>query len=38
MAGLAVAAVVSFLNVRTGSLRNFSYLPLAGAFAALDRC
>jgi cell division protein FtsW (lipid II flippase) len=32
MAGLAVAAVVSFANLRTGSLRNLSYLPLAGAF------
>jgi cell division protein FtsW (lipid II flippase) len=32
VAGLTVAAVVSFFNLRTGSLRNLSYLPLLGAF------
>jgi cell division protein FtsW (lipid II flippase) len=32
IAGLAVAAAVSFVNVRTSSLRALSYLPLAGAF------
>jgi cell division protein FtsW (lipid II flippase) len=32
VAGLTVAAVVSLFNLRTGSLRNLSYLPLLGAF------
>jgi cell division protein FtsW (lipid II flippase)/cell division protein FtsI/penicillin-binding protein 2 len=32
IAGLAVAGVVSFVNVRTSSLRSLSYLPLAAAF------
>ena len=32
IAGLAVAGAVSFLNLRTSSLRSLSYLPLAGAF------
>lgn len=32
IAGLAIACVVSFVNVRTGSLRALSYVPLAGAF------
>ncbi len=32
VAGLVVAAAVSFVNLRTGSLRNLSYVPLAGAF------
>ena len=32
IAGLTVAAAVSFVNVRTSSLRTLSYLPLAAAF------
>jgi cell division protein FtsW (lipid II flippase) len=32
VAGLTAAAVLSFVNLRTGSLRNLSYLPLLGAF------
>ena len=35
IAGLAVAAAVSFVNVRTSSLRTLSYLPLVGAFIAV---
>ena len=37
LAGLAVLAVVSQVNVRTALLRHFSYLPLAAAIAALGR-
>lgn len=33
IAGLTVAAAISFVNVRTSSLRTLSYLPLAAAFA-----
>jgi cell division protein FtsW (lipid II flippase) len=32
IAGLGIAALVSLVNVRTGSLRNLSYLPLLAAF------
>ena len=32
MAGLAVAAALSFINVRTSRLKALSYLPLAAAF------
>ena len=32
IAGLSVAAAISFINVRTSSLRTLSYLPLAAAF------
>ncbi|MFL6280836.1 MAG: FtsW/RodA/SpoVE family cell cycle protein, partial [Vicinamibacterales bacterium] len=33
VAGLAIAALLSFVNVRTSSLKALSYLPLAAAFA-----
>ena len=33
LAGLALATVLSFVNVRTSSLKALSYLPLAAAFA-----
>ena len=33
LAGLVVCAAVSFVNLRTSSLRTLSYLPLAAAFA-----
>jgi cell division protein FtsW (lipid II flippase) len=33
LAGLAVLTVLSFINVRTSSLKGLSYLPLAAAFA-----
>ena len=33
LAGLAVATALSFVNVRTSSLKALSYLPLAAAFA-----
>jgi len=32
IAGLTIAVAVSFVNLRTGGLRNLSYLPLLGAF------
>lgn len=33
LAGLAAATVISFVNLRTSSLKSVSYLPLAAAFA-----
>ena len=33
LAGLAIATLLSFVNVRTSSLKALSYVPLAAAFA-----